>query len=47
LGNGASSDFCGFDRVTEAKSLTDAPRRAGVVGLYFLIAICACLSRGV
>jgi hypothetical protein len=39
LGSGASSDFSGSDRVIVAKSLTEAPRRAGEVGLYLRMAM--------
>src|SRR6056297_349812 len=38
-GSGANRDFSGVERVTVAKSLTDPPRRAGVVGLYLRIAM--------
>jgi len=40
LFSGLSSDFSGVVRVISEKSETDEPRRPGVVGLYFLIAIC-------
>src|SRR6187431_728436 len=39
LGSGRVSDFSGVVRVISTKSATEEPRRPGVVGLYFLIAI--------
>src|SRR5215203_4653795 len=45
LGLGTTSDFSGVDRVTSAKSATEAPRRPGVVGLYLRIAIALVPSR--
>src|SRR5690606_20027645 len=39
LGSGRTSDFSGSDRVISTKSATLEPRRPGVVGLYFRIAI--------
>src|ERR687888_344236 len=35
----ASSDFSGRPRVISSKPETDAPRRPGVVGLYFRVGI--------
>jgi hypothetical protein len=40
LCSGRTRDFSGSARVTSEKSEPLAPRRPGVVGLYFLIAIC-------
>src|SRR3712207_9555352 len=37
VGLGASSAFSAVDRVSSAKSATDAPRRPAVVGLYLRI----------
>src|ERR671921_2889104 len=45
FGSGRVRDFSGVDRVTSAKSATEAPRRPGVVGLYLRIAIALLPSR--